>query len=424
MSVEPIRACPNCGCGEVRRFCPQCGQPAERGDRSLFAWIRSGLAEILSLDGRTARTLRTLVAAPGTLTLAWIRGERARYTPPLRLYLISSLLFFGVVSVLGTSPIPLLQILGGLQGLDQEEHIRAIAAADPGPWPPDLLRSAAETFQGAVASVITVGLVIVVPATALILTLLLLRAKRWYYVDHIVHSVHVISFSLLVWTVAWPLFFVDSSALRTVLAPVVWGGLVLYGGASFLRVYRLGWVKTAIAYPAMLILGVASGVAVFELSAGEERAVAQVDASLVFWEAAYARYGERVYTAAVEPGRPQDELGALHELAEVVYQHAPQWLSRLDPHFMSDFAELRLASGDAEGALTLFGGTLRGLTRPLDGVGGSAAAHFELGDTVSAQGLALEFLEMLDGGARGFHPERTNRYRLLALEILGRSPGE
>jgi hypothetical protein len=56
--------------------------------------------ELLDIDGRMARTLKTLITQPGELTRAFNDGQRLKYSPPLRLYLSISILFFLVFSLL------------------------------------------------------------------------------------------------------------------------------------------------------------------------------------------------------------------------------------------------------------------------------------------------------------------------------------
>ena len=109
----------------------------------------------------------------------------------------------------------------------------------------------------------------------------------------------------------------------------------------------------------------------------------------------------------------------MFDLSEVVYEHAPFELRRLDAHFVTDFADLQLQRGDPSGALRIFASQLAGLRRAPDTVGGSAVAHGQLGDSAQARQFGREFLQLLDGGVRGYHPERTNRYRGAALAILG-----
>jgi len=48
----------------------------------------------LSLDAKLPQTLRSLLWPPGELTLEWLRGRRARYVAPMRLYLATAFVFF------------------------------------------------------------------------------------------------------------------------------------------------------------------------------------------------------------------------------------------------------------------------------------------------------------------------------------------
>ena len=62
-------------------------------------------AEHFGLDTKVARTLAALVWRPGQLTAEFLAGRRARYVPPLRLYLSLSVVYF-VLSALASKPAP------------------------------------------------------------------------------------------------------------------------------------------------------------------------------------------------------------------------------------------------------------------------------------------------------------------------------
>ena len=57
------------------------------------------LREAFELDSRLLRTLWSLVAKPGRLTREFTQGRRASYMSPVRLYLITSLVFFFFLSI-------------------------------------------------------------------------------------------------------------------------------------------------------------------------------------------------------------------------------------------------------------------------------------------------------------------------------------
>ena len=86
--------CLNCGKPLVGQYCAHCGQ--QNVDRRQPFWILLGdiLRETFDVDSRVARTLVALLTRPGFLTAEYCAGRRTKYSPPLRLYLLVSLLFF------------------------------------------------------------------------------------------------------------------------------------------------------------------------------------------------------------------------------------------------------------------------------------------------------------------------------------------
>ncbi len=78
--------CPNCDAELTARYCAQCGQDAHRQVLSLQHTLGELLEDVSQADARVWRTLRLLVLRPGELTCEYLRGKRASYTPPFRLY--------------------------------------------------------------------------------------------------------------------------------------------------------------------------------------------------------------------------------------------------------------------------------------------------------------------------------------------------
>ena len=86
--------CGNCGSALSGPYCHHCGQPDYHFLRFFPALLREMMTEFLEVDGRFARTMRALLLHPGRLTRDFLSGRRYRYTPPLRLFLFSSLTVF------------------------------------------------------------------------------------------------------------------------------------------------------------------------------------------------------------------------------------------------------------------------------------------------------------------------------------------
>lgn len=98
-------ACLNCGTELRGPYCHYCGQPDRNFLRFFPALLRELAEDLLELDSRFWRTLKPLLFHPGKLTRDFLDGRRFRYTPPLRLYIFSSLAFFVLAAFLSLSAI-------------------------------------------------------------------------------------------------------------------------------------------------------------------------------------------------------------------------------------------------------------------------------------------------------------------------------
>ena len=97
--------CLNCGTHLQGPFCYYCGQPDKNFMRFFPVLLREFLEDFLELDSRFTRTMKPLLFLPGKLTRDYLDGKRFRYTPPLRLYIFSSMIFFILAAMLAGSNI-------------------------------------------------------------------------------------------------------------------------------------------------------------------------------------------------------------------------------------------------------------------------------------------------------------------------------
>jgi len=95
--------CLNCGTALAGRWCSDCGQKAAHARPTLHELVHEAAHEIAHFDGKIVRTAWLLLAKPGALTREFLEGKRVRYVTPLRIYLLASLLFFGLLSLLPAS---------------------------------------------------------------------------------------------------------------------------------------------------------------------------------------------------------------------------------------------------------------------------------------------------------------------------------
>lgn len=95
VAVEAPAACANCSAVLAGEYCHDCGQFAHNPLGSFKHAVEDVFESFWHLDGRIFRTLRNLFL-PGRVAGEYMAGHRVRYIPPLRLFVILSLLTFFV----------------------------------------------------------------------------------------------------------------------------------------------------------------------------------------------------------------------------------------------------------------------------------------------------------------------------------------
>jgi len=93
------KLCKNCNSELVGVYCSECGQK-----NSQLLSIKETLKEftdnVFSFDTRFFITSKYLITKPGLLTTEYWLGRRTQYLPPLRLYLVMSLMYFFISSII------------------------------------------------------------------------------------------------------------------------------------------------------------------------------------------------------------------------------------------------------------------------------------------------------------------------------------
>jgi hypothetical protein len=262
----------------VEEFCARCGQrnvdmriPAR--DLALDA-VEDGL----SLDSRVGRTVVPFLLRPGFLTVEWTAGRRARFSSPLRLYLLASFVFFLATGLAGD--------VGPSLRIGDEDGKKAVAEAGaeleraglpaPAPdaveWnardgvPPgtadqhERLRARGwfgrivddrwqafgampraefvERMNRAFREWVPRVMFFLVPAAVLILAML--WPRRWLS-EHVVLALHLHAFAFTVFTAALALRLLPWPGVRSVVAPVLFLWVGVYLLLALRRVYGQRW---------------------------------------------------------------------------------------------------------------------------------------------------------------------------------------
>ena len=254
-------ACLNCGSSLVRGFCADCGQRNVELRSPVAEIAREGIEEALSLDWPAARTVAPFLLRPGYLTAEWAAGRRARYSSPLRLYLVASAAFFLVVALQGSARAgperPRAEDAGGAPpaalDLDEggREEGRAAALGAPGHaldesltgleklGVPEASRRVAAAFREWMPRV----MFFLVPAGALVLGLLW---RRRYFTEHLVMSLHVHAFAFLALAVG--------AVLGGGAAPLAVLGAIVYLALALRRAYGQGLGGLLLKLPVLVAL--------------------------------------------------------------------------------------------------------------------------------------------------------------------------
>jgi len=233
--------CGNCGATLTGPYCSACGQHAHESARSISVLFHDAWHLATHLDGRLWQTLYILLFKPGKLTTEYFAEHRARYLPPVRLYLVLSVLFFafGLATSEKTSVPPTVAAPdaaapskaappGAVAGKDSAARekprstILDIENCDdikiPVTWLQNSLRQSCVrnkedkgvSVQHAFIASIPKMMFLFVPMIALVMLILYWRPRR-YYVEHLVFFLHIhaaaflllLIQALLGWIVIW-----------------------------------------------------------------------------------------------------------------------------------------------------------------------------------------------------------------------------
>jgi hypothetical protein len=93
-ALTDARPCPNCSELLWGQYCANCGQRARVRMITFWELLKDAGDLLASLDSRIWRTLGLLLFRPGRLTLDYLQGKRARFVPPVRMFIASSIVFF------------------------------------------------------------------------------------------------------------------------------------------------------------------------------------------------------------------------------------------------------------------------------------------------------------------------------------------
>jgi hypothetical protein len=199
--VAASSACTNCGEIVTGNYCSHCGQRLEFQLHSLGYFLGEATEAVTHADARVWRTLLPLLTRPGFLTREYFAGRRARYLHPFRLYLILSVTFFLLGSLLRIHP----DVTAPRPGAESQQSCANIQTDLPGaawlvPRLTATCRSIAadggRAFAQTVVHNLGRGMFLFLPLLAALMKLLYWRPRR-YYLEHLLLLIHNHAFVFL-----------------------------------------------------------------------------------------------------------------------------------------------------------------------------------------------------------------------------------
>ena len=245
--------CPGCGGALLGEYCHRCGEKRpESRDLSVRHFFGEAAQELTSVEhSKLFNTLRALLVRPGLLTNEWAAGRRRPYLKPLNLCL--GLLALNLFAYSFYKPVSMYDLEKFVRQDRRAETMRMFDrfAARKGIERGELFNRIGEKWQRymALAPLIFVG------GFALVLQLVLIFSRR-YFVEHLVFSMHFVSFSTLVVLLLWPVYFfvgIKAGGVNLLVAAFKWVLDIVYMFVAVRAVYGLGTARTLVAAPLLVV---------------------------------------------------------------------------------------------------------------------------------------------------------------------------
>lgn len=258
-SPAPPTPCLNCGTPVSTAFCSACGQSTQVRRRTLWLVISDFFAHSFAFDGRFWSTLIPLLTKPGWVTEQNLKERWVSFLPPLRMYLVISLVFFVMLgSVLPDRTGSFFKVTSSEDVVSTEENV--------GPFPDGSIitdyfneKTRAKiaklnemepevrdyALYKAAIRAIPATLLLALPLFAIGMKIVYLLRRRYFF-DHFVFATHFYS--------AWLLVLGPSLVLNQTWLWIAGHAIYLpiYLFLALKRVYQQHWFVTAFK---MVLLG-------------------------------------------------------------------------------------------------------------------------------------------------------------------------
>ena len=269
--------CLNCGAPLQGAFCGGCGQRVVPPDPTVRELAGDAWHELTGYDGRIMATIRGL-ARPGFLTREYIEGRRAHFLPPVRVYLIASVLYFviaaSVPDEISTRQAGSVSGPGGMRigvtdtgndpGSFADDRAELLKNLDSAPWYlRPMIRSVAEDPSGFRQRMFTIMprvFFVLLPVFAGVVALFY---RQRHFPTALVFAVHLHAFAFVVFAISEALKLTGNEHLAERVGAVIALIFAVYALRAFRAVYGGRWPITIVKATAIAFLYLIASVPAF-----------------------------------------------------------------------------------------------------------------------------------------------------------------
>lgn len=208
MNATITHICKNCSSEFAGKFCNNCGEKVyNEHDKKLSHIFEEVFHFITHLDNKFLKTLRLIFFKPGFVSKEYCEGKRKKYFKPVSLFLIAVIIYL---------LFPLLQGMN-ISFVNHIHNNRGLGIHYSETWAVKKLKQKglnefqlAEKFDQRSPKFAKVFLLVLLPLTALALSLIFIR-KKAYFFDHFILSTELNTVFLLLFFLLLPALLMLSS---------------------------------------------------------------------------------------------------------------------------------------------------------------------------------------------------------------------
>jgi hypothetical protein len=249
--------CLNCSAPLHGSFCAECGQRAVPPHPTVSELAGDAWHELTGYDGRILATIRGL-ARPGFLTRAYLEGRRAHYLPPVRVYLVVSVIYFVIAasvpedmairedgSMTGPGGVNIVTETGDGGAMSATERAELLAQAETAPWfLRATVRALAEDPSGFRRRMFTIMPRVFFALLPVFAGVVALFYRKRHFPTALVFAVHLHAFAFIVFAVAELMKFTRNETLADCVSTVMAVIFAFYALKAFRAVFGGSWPMT------------------------------------------------------------------------------------------------------------------------------------------------------------------------------------